>query len=329
MADKTNLAPRFVRKTIILAARETIYGTAPAFVPATDALMVSDVSLTYNSNNVKRDVIRGYLGASEELAGDDHMQISFTCDLAPSGTVATAPAIGKLFRACGMAEVIVATKGVYYKPISTLGESVAFKYALDGVSYTTTGARGTFDLMLGIGEIPKAKFTFTCRYSQLSPVAEVITGIAYSQFKNPLVVTSYNSGMVNIGASLALATLALTGGDQYASRGFSFNLGNSVVYQPMLGVDRVLISDREATGSITLDLSAADEVSFRTDVRNNTAKTLTFDHGTTAGAKLLVHAQAAQLTNPQIVDQDGIAMTSFDARFMPKVGDDEVTIAFM
>lgn len=328
MADKTNPTPRFIRKTVILAALEATYGTAPAFVPATDALLISDVELAYASNNKERDVIRAYLGASEELVGDDYVTITFSVELSPSGVVATAPAWGKLLRACGMAETTVAATAVYYSPVSIAFSSLAFMYYVDGVAYAATGARGTFELTMGIGETPKLKFTFLARYSQVSPsVAANPVGITYAAFKAPLLVTNYNTGMLQIGASFNKATAVLTAGDTYASRGFNFNIGNNTAYQPMLGVDRVLIADRKATGSVTLDLAAADEVQFRADVRTNKLRSLTFNHGTTVGAKVLVHAPAAQLTNPKIVDQDGVAMTSFDVRYVPVSGDDEIVIA--
>lgn len=327
MADKTNPNQRFIRKTVILAAVESTYGTAPVFVPATDALLISDVEMSYTSNNKERDVIRAYLGASEELVGDDYLTFTFSVEMAPSGTVATAPAWGKLLRACGMAETTVAAACVYYAPVSTTFSSLAFKYHIDGVAYEATGARGTFDLSMGIGDVPKIKFTFLARYNQASPTAVANpAGLTYAAYKAPLVVTNYNTGMVKIGATFNKVTGVLTGGDDYASRGFNFDIGNNTVYQPMLGIDRVLITDRAAKGAITLDLAAADEVLFRTAVRANTLRTLSFDHGTVAGAKMLVHAPAAQLTNPKTVDQDGVAMTSFDARYTPTSGDDEVFI---
>lgn len=327
MADKTNQTQRFINKTVILAALETTYGTAPAFVPASDALVISDVELAYTSNNKERDVIRAYLGASEELVGDDYVTITFSVEMAPSGTVATAPAWGKLLRACGMAETTIAAKCVYYAPVSTVFGSLSFMYYVDGVAYLATGARGTFELEMGIGEVPKIKFTFMARYSQAAPSAVANpAGISYAAFRTPLVVTNYNTAMMQIGAAWNKTTGVLTAGDTYASRGLNFNIGNNTVYQPMLGIDRVLITDRKATGSLTLDLAAADEVLFRAGVRTNQLRSLSFEHGTTAGAKMLVHAPAAQLTNPKIVDQDGVAMTSFDARYVPTSGDDEVFI---
>jgi len=327
MADKTNQNQRFIRKTVIMAALESTYGSYPTFDPATDTLLISDVEMSYTSNNQERDVIRAYLGASEELVGDDYMTFTFSVELAPSGTVAVAPAWGRLLRACGMAETVVAAKSVYYTPVSNGFSSLSFRYFIDGVRYMAHGARGTFELVMGIGEIPKIKFTFLARYSQANPHSVATPGsVGYAAWKPPLMVTNYNSGMVKIGASYNLATDTITGGDTYASRGFSFQMANDTVYQAMLGIDRVLITDRKPAGSITLDLAGADEVQFRTDVRANTLRSLTFDHGLGAGNRVVVHTPAAQFTNPQIVDQDGVAMTKFDVRYVPVNGDDEVAI---
>lgn len=327
MANKINASQRFIRKTVILAKLETTYAEAVTFTPATDALLISNVSMSYTSNNKERDVIRAYLGASEELVGDDQMQFAFECELSPSGTVATAPAWGKLLRACAMSETVVATKSVYYKPISTGFESISFQYFIDGVAYTVRGARGTFELTMGIGDIPKIKFTFTCPYDQASPAATANpAGVTYSAWKAPLAITNYNTPDIDIGGTYVPGTDVLTSGDTYASRGFTFNMSNNVVYQPMLGSDRALITDRKPQGQITLDLAAADEVQFRADVRTNTLRSINFDHGTTAGARIRVHTPKAQFINPSIVDVDGVAMTQFDVRYVPTSGDDEAYI---
>jgi hypothetical protein len=59
-----NQTQRFIRKTVILAKLEGTYGTEPASWVGADALLVSNVTLNYVSNNRNRDVTRPYLGAS-------------------------------------------------------------------------------------------------------------------------------------------------------------------------------------------------------------------------------------------------------------------------
>lgn len=318
-----NNIQRLMRKTFILAKLETAYGTAVTLAAA-DALLASEMSLQYTSNNKARDVIRPYLGASEELVGDDYMTVSFTVEAAGSGTKGTAPAWGKLLRACGMAETIVASTLVSYSPVSAAMESLTLKFHVDGVSYQLLGCRGTADLSMMISESPKIKFTFTGK-TEANPASEALSA-TQTAWKVPQMITNFNTADLKIGGTLSLATGAITGGEVYASRGLSVNLGNSVVYQPMLGVDRVLITDRQVAGSTTLDLSAADEASFRGIVRANTLRSLSVEHGSADGYRIKLFSPKVQFSNPQIVDQDGAAMTSYDLRMVPDAGNDELHV---
>ena len=318
-----NSTQRLMRKTFVLAKLETTYGAAIALA-ATDALLASEMSLQYTSNNKARDVVRPYLGASEELVGDDYMTVSFTVEAAGSGAKGTAPAWGKLLRACGMAETVVTSTLVSYSPVSAAMESLTLKFHVDGVSYQLLGCRGTADFSMMISESPKIKFTFTGK-TDANPVAEALAA-TQTAWKVPQMITNFNTANLKIGGALNSSTGAITGGDEYASRGLGVNLGNSVVYQPMLGADRVLITDRQVTGSITLDLSASDEAAFRGWVRANTTKSLSVEHGDADGKRIKLFTRNVQFSNPQIVDQDGVAMTSLDLRMLPDAGNDELVV---
>lgn len=319
-----NTAQRYTRKTVVLAKIEATYGTdaAPA---ATDAMLISEATLTYQSNNKNRDVLRPYLGASEELVGDDNMQLSFTVEASGSGTKGTAPAWGRLLRACGFAEVVTAATRVIYNPVSADFSSATLVFWIDGVWYKLTGARGTFSFSAPIGDTPKLKFTFTGRYDGLVGTTAVAASMA--AWKVPQMITNYNTGDFTVEPTYAAGVI--TPGEIWASRGIEINVNNSVVYQPMLGAgaDRVLITDRQTSGSLTLDLSAAKEAEFRLAVRNNSTYKISFTHGNADGYRLSFYAPRCQFTNPQIVDQDGVAMTSMDLRLMPTdSGNDELLL---
>lgn len=319
-----NTVQRYTRKTVVLAKVETAYGTdsAPA---AVDTMLISEATLTYQSNNKTRDVVRPFLGAAEELVGDDNMQLSFTVEASGSGTKGTPPAWGRLLRACGFAEVITAATRVVYNPVSADFSSLTLVFMIDGLWYKLTGARGTFSLGAPISDTPKLKFTLTGRYDGLVGTTAIATSL--SAWKVPQMITNFNTGDFVVEPTYAAGVI--TGGESWASRGIDIDIGNSVVYQPMLGAnaDRVLITDRQASGSITLDLSAAKESEFRTAVRNNTTYRVAFSHGNADGYRLSFYAPRCQFINPQIVDQDGVAMTSLDLRLMPTdSGNDELMI---
>jgi len=92
------------RKQLILVKSESTYGTdsSPA---GTDALLVRSIDVTpLEADVVSRELIRPYLGNSDQLLAQARVSISFQVELAGSGTGATAPRFGGLLKACGMAE---------------------------------------------------------------------------------------------------------------------------------------------------------------------------------------------------------------------------------
>ncbi len=313
---------RFTRNTAILAKVETTYGIDAVPTGAANALLISNASVQINSNNVARDIVRPYMGASEELVGTRSVVMSFEVELAGSGVAGTAPAWGPLVRACGMSETVTASTRVDYTPVSSAFESLTMYYSVDGVLYKALGCRGTFEMMANIGERPMLKFSFTGLDGGATAAANPT--VTLTAWKTPLVVTDTNSGDVKLGGTYSAGVIS--GGTAYPSRGLALNIGASVVYQPLLGGESVLISNRDTTGSVTLDLTAAQEVSFRTSINANTLSSVSIEHGTTAGYKVLAFAPAAQQINPQIVDQDGVAMLSMGLRLTPSSGNDELRL---
>ena len=96
------------RKRLILCKSESSYGVD--ITPAgTDALLVRSLDVTpIEADVVSRDLIRNYLGNSDQLLAQTRVSISFQVEMAGSGTAATAPRFGSLLKACGMAETITA-----------------------------------------------------------------------------------------------------------------------------------------------------------------------------------------------------------------------------
>ncbi|MBS0507583.1 MAG: hypothetical protein JSR53_09415 [Proteobacteria bacterium] len=315
--------PRIIRKTAVLAKIEATYGVDAAPSGATDALLISDASFEISYNNVARDIMRPYLGASEQLVGTRKVDISFTVEAAGSGTVATAPAWGPLMQACGMAETVVATKCVEYNPVSGGFKSATLYYSVDGVRYKALGCRGSFVLAMGEGERPVFKFSMTGLDGGV--VAAADPAVTLTAWKTPAVVTNQNSPGVVLGCGYTAP--GFTAGTVYASRGMEITLGQDVRHVPLLGGETVEITGRETTGTLQLDLSAADVVAFMAAINGNQLTTLGFTHGTNAGSKVLVYAPAVQRVSPKVVDFNGQAHLSMDLRFTPtSSGNDEIRI---
>lgn len=320
---------RPTRNTVILAKLETTYGTDAVPVGGTDALLVSNQTISpLVAANGNRDVLTGNLGGSEQLVGPAYLEVSFDVEVAGSGVATTAPAWGKLLKACGFAET-VQTASVDYLPISAISgvasTSLSIYFYLDGQLHKLLGARGTFTVAMGIGEKPVFKFRFLGRNGGLTAATNVVPTM--TAWKTPLMIADANTGDVTLGAlTYTTATGVLSGGTAFTSRGLQLDIGNSVAFQPLLGNETIEISARDVTGSISLDLTAAQAVSAMTDVIANTTGGLGLTHGTTAGNIVVFHGPKVQRINPGVEDLNGNALHTYALRLVPNTGNDELRI---
>jgi hypothetical protein len=313
---------RVIRNTAILAKVETTYGTDPTPSGSANAVLISNASFDYSYNNVDRALLRGYMGGSEQLVGTRFVNLSFEVEIAGSGAAGTAPAWGDLLLACGMAEVVTASTCVEYSPVSSEMDSITIYYYDDGVVKKALGCMGTFEMAMGEGERPVFKFSFTGIDGGAS--AASTPSLTLSSWKAPLVITDTNTAQVTLGGTYSAGVVS--GGTTYNSRGLSLNIGNDVQSNAMLGDQSVGITNRDATGSIEMDLTAAQEVSLMSDVNANTVTSMSMLHGTTGGGKILVFAPAVQRINPKQADYNGYRHISMDLRLTPSSGNDELTI---
>lgn len=318
---------RYSRKTVILAKIETTVGTDAEPVGATDAMLVSNMSITpLNAKNVSRDLIRPYFGGSEQLVGTAYVECSFDVEIQSSGSMVTptVPAWDPLLRACGFAATSAANVRVEYNPITDAMEAATIKYFDDGVLHIMLGARGTVSLKMGVGDKPVFSFKMSGIDGGVSATANASATL--TAFKTPLIVTDANSADIMLGCTYTAATPAIAGGTAYTSRGLQIDLGNTVNHTPLLGGESIDITQRETTGGCELDLSAAQEVAFMASVKAATTQSLGFQHGTAAGYKVLIFAPAVQLVSPKKTDVNGRRLIGYDLRFIPLAGNDEIKI---
>ena len=319
------MATRYLRNTVILAKIESSYGVDPTPTEGANAILISDVNITpLNSQNVDRNPVRPYMGGSEQLIGPVSVEISFSVEFAGAGAAGSAAPYGPLLRACGFAETLSASVRAEYNLVTPVADSITIYGFWDGAKHIIKGCRGSVSIDLTSGNRPLLQFKFTGLdggITAASPSALTLTG-----FKTPLVVSEPNTGDVTLGCTYTAATPTLTGGTGYPSQGLSIDLGNSVQYVPLLGGESVEITDRSVSGSFVLDLTAANEATFMTNVKANTLQAAGIMHGTVAGYKVMVFMPAVQLVNPQKVNVNGKLMIGFDLRVLPSSGNDELKI---
>lgn len=314
---------RLIRNTAVLVKLETAYGVDSIPTGGANAILISNLSINpLNAQNVDRDNVRPYLGGSEQLVGTASVTCSFDVELAGSGVVGTAPAWGPLARACAMQQTVDVSR-VEYKPRTSAQESVTIYWYDDGVLHKLLGARGSMMINAGIGQRPVISFSFTGLDGGIS--AAVNPAVTLTGFVTPRVVTNPNSPGVVLGATYA--TGSITGGTPYTSQGIEVDIGNGVVYTPLLGTEAVDVTDRAVTGTLSLDLTPAQEVSLFASVKANTLQSVSMTHGTVAGNVCLLHGPTVQLINPSKGEINQRRMIGYDMRFVPTTaGNDELTI---
>ena len=304
------------RKRVILIEAESSYGTDPGMASST-VVLVTDLSITPQSSDVvNRDVVRPYLGASEQLLANTSVEVTFSVELAGSGAAGTAPRYGDALKAAGMSETIASGTSVTYAPVSSSFSSISIHYNTDGVRHIVTGCRGSFVINANVGEIPSIDFTFTGIYN--APTDAALPTILYGNQATPLIFKNGNtSGFQLLGFSGSLMNL-------------SMDVGNSLVYRELVGgTKEVLITDRAATGSVTIEApTLAQKDYFAAALTDTTLGNLQFLHGTTTGNKVQLISSKVDIGDVAYGEADGVAMLEIPYTLVPSAANNELSLIF-
>lgn len=321
------MATRKIKNTVILVAVALTPGADAAPTGADNAVLVAEMSITpLEAQNIERKVMTGGFGGNAELVGTSNVKVSITVELAGSGTAGTAPAWGKLMLGCAMAEGVLASPArVEYTPVSTGLKDLTIYYYDDGVLHKLLSSMGTFTLTAKVGERPMLKFDFTGVDGTVSAVANPVPN--YSTWKLPVAMTKANVVDVTLGAAYAAG--AFTGGTQYPSNGLEINWGNQVDFLANLSTEKVDINDRNVTGSVEYELTAAQEVAFMADVKQNVLRSMAFQIGLAAGNKIIIAAPSVQHKNYKKVDVKGTRYAGYDMSYLPVNNNDEIRVVCM
>lgn len=311
---------RLTRRQAISVAMEGSYASTPGtYQPM---LLVGEPDFRIDPDVVPRNVLRGYYGASEELAGTRMSVLKFTTEVAGSSALGVAPLWGFLLRGAGFAETITATTRVEYMPITDAQESVGIKYNRDGVTYTCRGARGTGKANFTAYDRPVIDWEY--RGFDTAATAVAVGTPAFTNWVRPVVITDANSGDIKLGSTYSAGVIS--SGTAYPSRGMMLDIGNTVEQHKMLAAESIEITDRQMSGEMTVELTAAQEVTWRDDINANTLSSVSFSIGP-AGNRVAIHMPSVQRTKPQLVNYNGKVLMKTDLRIMPTVaGNNECRI---
>ena len=307
---------QLTRKRVILIEAESSYGTDPT-PAATDVVLVTDLSITPQSSDiVNRDVVRPYLGSSQQLLANTRVECTFSVEFCGSGTAGTAPRYGSALKACGLSETISSGTSVTYEPISANFSSITIHYTVDGVRHIVTGCRGNVSLSAEVGAIPTLDFTFTGIYN--APTDTALPSVTYGNQATPLIFKNGNTSSFQL--------LSFAG----ALQSLSFDIGNSIVYRELVGgTKEVLLTDRAANGSVTIEAPTLAQKDYFTAALTDTALgNLTVTHGTAAGNICRLSSTKVDIGDINYGEMDGVTMLEIPYTLVPSSANDELSIVY-
>lgn len=317
--------PRLIKKTVILAKAEVTTGTDAVPTGAANAIKVFDLSITpLEMSAIDVPLMAGWFGAAMSLPGTSFSKCSFSVLLSGAGLAATAPAWGALMLGCGSAETtgLVTPNRVEYLPITDLLKTLSLYWYDDGLLHKLIGAFGTVKLSAKSGQVPKLTFEFTGLES--TPTAVPNVAAVLSAWKDPVGITKANVTDIQLGCTYALG--ALSGGTSYNSSGLELDWGNQIAFSPLLSTETVVLQDRKIKGSMSLDLTAAQEATFIGNIKSRLVQGLGFVIGKVSGNQIMLHAPAMVLKAHKKEEFNGQRMVGLDFELDPVAGNDELRI---
>lgn len=311
---------RILSNRVVLAAKaETTEGTAIALTGADANNLIAAPKYDADIPMFKRMFLDNSLSPQKMIATTRAGAVSFRCEVKGSGTAGTAPSIGKLLKACGFGETVVAGTSVTYAPISALANIDALTLATyrDGIRKAIKGARGNVKYSAKSGEPGMLEFEFIGVKDTITDAAILTPSGVQTTIPPPLLSAAFSfAGFAAIISQLAfdMANVLERRTDINQSSGFI----------------SALLTNREPKGSFDPEDELVATHDFYGRWEANTTGSLTWKHGSTAGNICTFSAPACQYTKIAEADRNGIATlnTDFLMARNSTAGDDELSIAF-
>lgn len=304
------------RKALILAKKESTYGSDPTPTLAANAMIVMEPEITPEIDANERKDVGISLSRLKEIGGKRRVKVTFTTELRGSGAAGTAPeGIGALLQACGMSEAISAGVSVTYAFLSATWPSVTLWIYLDGIQHIVVGCVGDWELNVVAGEIPKIKWTFMGIYATPTDVS---------------FPTSYAPDSTVPVAAKNLTTTF----DSYAAVIHELNLksNNVVTERPNLaaatGIAGYQITDRNPEGEIIVESVVLATKNWLTKFEADTVNILSTVIGSVAGNICTITANQCRVRQLPYKDVDGILTQPIAFQLARSVANDELSIVF-
>jgi len=288
-------------RRLLLAAPETNYATFVQPV-AGDALLVSNLDFQpLDPGLIDRELLLQRFGHTEKIVGQQVGMATFDVEIAGSGTAGTAPRWGRLLRACGFGEAIVATTSVTYAPAMTGIIGVSLDFNNDGNRHQLTGCRGNATFNLAAGDIPKISFEMMGLYRAADTQAQLTP--TFGNQAMPVVANGTNTTAVKV-----------LGLDPACMESFSLALNNEMPFRQLMGcVNQYQITNHLPSGEVVIEApvigDGQGEKDYFLQTLARTRGEISFKHGQTAGNIFELKMEHCSISDgPTYSDSEGIQM---------------------
>jgi len=304
-----------VKRAQMAAKKESEEGTAETLA-GTDAFLASDITFNPQTEMDKRNNVSSSLSNFSQVPGARSATFEFDVELKGSGAAGTAPALGKLLKACGFGETVVESTSVTYEPASTAIDSMTLAMYNDGVCYKIWGARGNVSLRLEKGKAGRLHFVFTGADYDVSTAAMLSSGVSYESTKpQPFLTAAFSIDSYE----------ALIGK-------LEFNMGNEVALRDDVNTDSghlsAVITGRAPTLTLDPEMVVVATYDWFGNLASGSEGALTAALTGDAGNICTVTAPKVQYTGIRPEEKNGIRTLGIDCQLNRSSGDDELVIAF-
>ena len=255
------------------------------------------IAITSGTGNGHKGLIVDYVGSSK------------VATVKPGGTATFVP---------GASSGYSISANVKYLPISTGFESTTIYFNNSGVLHKAVGCRGTYNMSLGLGEIPTFSFSMTGQY--VAPTDTALPTTTYSNQTTPQLFKAGNTCAVSV---MDYDTAKISS--------INVDMSNEIVFRELVGSSsgEVLLTNRAPTGEIVIEAPTIAQKDFFTIANDNTNGRVCFQHGKTAGNIVAAVMPVCDIGNPTYSDDAGIQMLSIPYVPTPTAsGNDELALVF-
>jgi len=307
-------------RSIIAAKIEAVEGTSETLAGADANVQIMEpAKFEPNISMFDRQLLDVSYSSFKQIPGTRLATISFKCENKGSGTAGTAPAIGKLLKACGFLETVVAVTSVTYAPLSALATIPTLTVAvyIDGVRKQIRGARGNVKYSAKNGEPGVFEFTFLGVYDAVT--TQTLLTPSGVETTVPVALLSALFSVAAFSAFVSTVT---------------FDMGVKLAPRPDInkaeGYISTLITSRKPVGTFDPELEIIATHDWYGRWLAGTTGVLTWKHPGTAGNICVFNVPVCQYIKVSDGDRDGIALSPIDFLMVRNAagGDDEISVAY-